>query len=286
MWLSLLLLSAAPEEMTLPAKVQGDVSATLSVRIADQPPQPGSAGVRLRFTVEGPAGFTVAEPVLEDALAAWSVAERTSSLRLDGRRWECTLELVQVKPGVVPMPGVRIRVQTGGSSEEFAWPDLLHESADVAPVVEVAPLPPSPWLGRLRWVCPVSLGLLVLVGVALGVRLWVTRPKPGLPPLEAALAAIDRVRQSPAEPPGLVAELDGVLRDYLETQGIPATRLTGVELRGRLQDVKGEELATILARAEQSKFAGSGVRREEVRELADEARRVLLAILDREGRRG
>jgi hypothetical protein len=286
MWLSLLLLGAPPEEMTLPPKVWGDVSATLSVRIADQPPQPGSAGVRLRFTVEGPAGFTVEEPVLEDALAAWSVAGRTSAVRLDGRRWECTLELVQVKPGVVPLPGVSIGVKAGGSAEKFAWSDLLHESADVAPVVEVPPPPPSPWLGLLCMAGLIGMGLLVLAGVAFGVRRWATRPRPALPPLEAALTAIDRVRQSPAGPLGLVMDIDHVLRAYLETLGIPATRLTGVELHDRLRDVKGDELVAILVRVEESKFAGNVVRAEEVREMADEAHRALLAILDREGRQG
>jgi hypothetical protein len=286
MWLSLFLLSAAPEEMTLPPKVQGGVTATLSIRIADQTPQPGTARVRLRLTAEGPADLVVEGPWLEDALSAWRVALRTSSIRLDGQEWECTLELVQIKPGVVPLPGVRIRVQSGGSSDEFVWPDLLHESADVAPVVEVPPPPPSPWPGRLRWACPVALGLLVLAGVAVGVRLWVTRPRPALPPLEAALAAIDRVQQSPADPLRLVTELDGVLRAYLETEGIPATRLTGVELRDRLRDTRGEGLASIFASLEESKFAGGGVRREEVREMADEASRILLVTLHREGRQG
>ena len=287
MWLALLLMPATPEEMTLPPKVRGGVTATLSLRIADQTPQPGTARVRLRLTAEGPADLAVELRPLDDALSGWRVPLRMSSIRPGERcRWECTLDLVQIKPGVVPLPGVRIQVKTGGLLEEFAWPELLHEAADVAPVVEVAPPPPSPWPGRLRWACPVALGLLVLAGGALGVRLWITRPRPALPPLEATLAAIDRVQQSPADPLVLVAELDGVLRAYLETLGIPATRLTGVELRGRLRDVGGEELAAILARVEESKFAGSGVRREEVQEMAEEARRVLLAILDREGRQG
>jgi hypothetical protein len=81
-------------------------------------------------------------------------------------------------------------------------------------------------------------------------------------------------------------DIDHVLRAYLETLGIPATRLTGVELHDRLRDVKGDELVAILVRVEESKFAGNVVRAEEVREMADEAHRALLAILDREGRQG
>jgi hypothetical protein len=287
MFLALLLLPATAEEMTLPEKTWDGVTATVSIRVAEQTPQPGTARVRLRLTVEGPADLVVEVLPLEDALAGWRVPLRTSSIRPDDRcRWECTLGLVQVKPGVVPLPGVRIRVHSGGKSGEIAWPDLLNEAAEVASVVELAPPSPSPWPGRLRWVALASLGLLGLAGVVLGVRRWSTRPGSALPPLVAALAAIDRLQQSPADPVHLVAELDGVLRAYLETLGVPATRMTGVELRGALRAILGAEaLALILTRGEELKFAGSQVSRDQAQELASEARGVI-ASLGEEGRRG
>lgn len=285
MFLALVLLPANPEEMTLPAKTWGGVTATLSIRVAEQTPQPGTARVRLRLTVEGPADLRVEEPQLEDALAGWRVMLRTPSIRPgDPCRWECTLDLEQVKPGVVPLPGVGIRVHANGDSGKIAWPDLLNEAADVALVVELPPLPPSPWPGRLRRVALASLGALGLAGVVFGVRRWAARPGSPLPPLAAALVAVDHLQRSQIDPVRLVAELDGVLRTYLETSGVPATRMTGVELRGALQE-EAEALALILTRGEELKFAGSEVGMEQAQRLANEARQILTR-LGEEGRQG
>ena len=284
----MLLMPAIAEEMTLPPKGQGDVVATVSIRVAEQTPLPGTARVRVRIEVQGPADLRVELQPLEDALAAWRVPRRASSVRSNGRaEWECTLELVQVKPGVVPLPGVRIRVHSGGVPQYIAWPELLNEPADVAPLVEVAALPPSPWPDRLRWVCLLALALVGMVGIVLGVRRWVTRPARPLPPLEAAVAAIDRLSKSPDEPTRLIAELDGVLRAYLETRGVAATRMTGRELRGPLQAIPGgAEISDLLMRGEELKFAGVGVTSTQALHLASRSREVLLAIVEKEGARG
>lgn len=272
--LAMLLLPPLPEELTLPAKGQRGVTASLTVRVAAQTPQPGTARVRVRLVAEGPADMSVEGPVLEDALAGWKVPLRTSSYRVDGGcRWECDLELVQVKPGVVPLPGVRIRVLSGGSSENIHWPDLLHEAANVRSVVEVDELPPSPWPDRLRWAGLVAMGLVGVGGLVLGVRRWAARPLPAFPPLATALAAIDRLRDSTNDPTRLIAELDGVLRTYLESLGVPATRMSGAELRAT---PRADGLAAVLARGEELKFAGVAVTNAQVRDLAARARDVLL----------
>ena len=286
--LTMLLAMAVPEEMTLPPKVEGKVTASLSVRIAEQTPIQGSARVRLRFTVDGPADLFVEGPSLEDALAAWrGVTLRTGSYRPDEpARWECTLELVQIKPGVVPLPGVRILVHSGGTTHTITWPELLHESADVSPVVEVEPAPPSPWPERLRWGGLLILMLACGTGVVFSVRRLVARPVLALPPLAAALAAIDSVSESQDEPMGLVARLDGILRAYLETRGVAATRMTGAELSVHLGPIpRGDEFAAVLAQGEESKFSGMGVTRTQVQELVSRAR-LLLTSLEKEGGQG
>lgn len=284
-FLAMFFLPPPPEELTLPAKGRGGVTASLVVRVAAQTPLPGTARVQVRLTAEGPADLKVEGPWLEDALSAWTVPPlQPSSHRANGAcRWECTLDLVQVKPGVVPLPGVRIKVRTGDSEEDISWPDLLHEAANVRPVVEVEDPTPSPWPGRLRWASLIAMGLVSIVGVVFGVRRWAARPLPALPPLATALAAIDRLQGSTNDPTRLIAELDGVLRAYLESLGIPAMRRTGAELRATPH---AEELAAVLARGEELKFAGVSVTHAQVRELANEARSILQGIMEKEGRPG
>ena len=81
----------------------------------EQGPGPGRARARLTLEVTGPAGLAVEFPRLEDALAGWRVQWAASSWsQLDGRvLWVQTLDLVQVKPGVVPLPGVSLRIRAG-----------------------------------------------------------------------------------------------------------------------------------------------------------------------------
>ena len=85
------------------------------------------------------------------------------------------------------------------------------------------------------------------------------------------------------DPTRLIAELDGVLRTYLESMGVPATRMTGAELRAT---PRVEELAVVLARGEELKFAGMPITHTLVQDLANQARDVIQGIMEKEGRRG
>ena len=288
MVLAMLLLPWIAEEIVLPPKRFGEASASLSIRVADQTPRPGTARVRLRVRVEGPPDLAV--EWLEDAEAAWRVTGRLcTSSRTDERGdWECALDLVQTKPGAVPLPGVRIRVHSGGLSGEIAWHDLLQEPAEVAPIVEIEPPPPSAWPARLRWFGLGALGLVGITALFLGLRRMVSRPAPPMPPVVAALAALDRViGDGNREPLVLVADVDGALRAYLETRGVPARRMSCAEMLARPDGIPElTAIIAILSRGEELKFGGAAVSRAEVQDMAKGLREVLKTGMGEESRKG
>jgi hypothetical protein len=257
----------------------GDVAARLVVQVAEQPVSPGRAAARYVLTAEGPPTLQIDQPRLEDALAAWRVAAEASSWAGDGRaRVEHSLDLRQTKPGVVPLPGVRLRLR-GGPDEgwhEASWPDPLHETRDVAPVVEVGPAPPSPWPGRLQ-------AASALVALALAawfvVRLLHRRREKPAPALSAAERAAARLAAS--QDPAAITE---AVRDFLAEQaGLPAARMTTDEIMAALSKraVSPGRLGLIrhlLEMGDLAKFSGwpaSPSQAEKARELASEAVRDL-----------
>jgi hypothetical protein len=267
--LALLLSAAAPAQtsessFTFPAQRLDGMTATLSVQVPEQGPAPGRGRVTLTLQVSGPAALEVDEPILEDALAGWRVEWAGSSWTINKDRVSVvqTLQLVQIKPGAVPLPGVtlRLRASTSASWQSASWPEVLAEPRDVPPPVAVPPVPPSPWPARLVasgivLAAALCLSLLVLVG-----QRWRAGRKRPLPAHDRALLRLDEM---PADPVAAVLHLDTVLRRYLQERfGVEALARTNRELLAALteeQSLPAEQaaaLADLLSWCELAKFAG------------------------------
>ncbi|MFO0842515.1 MAG: hypothetical protein U0797_08985 [Gemmataceae bacterium] len=242
-----------PPDADLGEQRHGDVVATLAVRVAEQALAPGRAKVRYLVSIEGPTTLQIDPPRLEDAFAAWRVGAEWSSWAGDGRaRVDWLLGLEQTKPGAVPLPGVRLRVR-GGPSEgwhDVTWPDPLHATRDVAPIVELPPLPPSPWPARLQGA---SLAVLLTLAAALLARRF-RRREPVVRPLTPTERAEARLAAS--------ADLEAIttaVRDFHgEHTGLPAARMTTAELLTALGDrgYQAEGLRRLLEQGDLVKFAG------------------------------
>ncbi len=282
--LILILLTVVPAEerepgLVFPPERRGEVTATLALRVPEQEAGPGRGRVQLTIHVHGPAGFGVEGPQLEDALAGWLTQWAASSWSSsDGEAyWEQTMELVQVKPGVVPLPGVTLRVRAGPSAswEEIGWPDLLNEPRDVPGPEKLSPLPPSPWpqvLLLLAVVLTAGAGLALLVRAG---RRWRAGGERHVPVHERALARLDAV---PEEAPAAVVYLDAILRGYLEERyGVEALRQTTREVLSALAEknaLSGEQMAALtdlLGWYDVAKFAG-GADVAEVRDASERTR--------------
>jgi hypothetical protein len=285
----MLLLAAPLQEgeggYSFPAEHRGEMTAELSVRIPEQGPAPGLARAQLTLRVTGPPSSEVDGPRLEDALAGWRVQWAASSWsEHDGwALWVQTLDLVQVKPGVVPLPGVSLRLRAGAAEtwEEVSWPELLQEPRPAPTIEAQPPLPPSPWprrLGFAAYLLGGSVGLALLVRALLRLRAAQKRP------LSAHDRALARLDQTPADPAAAAAHMDGLLRDYVsERFAVPAGRMTKTELIATLQEnpdlpaAQREELADVLAWCELGKFANVEV--DGAREAGSRARRFVEATV-------
>jgi hypothetical protein len=254
---------AAAPGFTYPSQTGGGVTARLAVRVDDRGPGPGRAQATLSITVAGPAALEVESPRREDALDAWKVEWAASSWsQAHGRTSvEQTLQLVQVKPGVVPLPGLVLRARAGPAAawEEFLWPELLLEPRDPPPPDDLPPPPASVWPRRLLWAAGAL--TLVVAGVLLfyaGLRVHRALRRP------AALheRALARLADAPADPLAAVGHTDRVLRGYLEDRfGVPAPQQTHQELLAALAQrdaLSAEQLTRLTALLSQSdllKFA-------------------------------
>jgi hypothetical protein len=287
--LPLLLLAGAPPApgVELPARAGGGVTARLWVSVPEQGPAPGRGRARLTLSVEGPPALQVDGPRLEDALAGWRVAWRASSWAADGHaRLEITLGLVQVKPGVVPLPGVHLRVRAGpeGDWHDLSWPELLGEPRDVPPPVELPPLPPSPWPRLLGTLALLLAGAVAAPLLARAWRRWRAGPGRPAPAWQRALARLAEARE--------MAQLTGVVRGFLEEQaGLPATRLTTGELFAGLEGrgappVALAGLRELFALGDLEKFAGQPAGPEQVEAARAQARGVIEALVGWPGQAG
>jgi hypothetical protein len=263
------LLVAAPTDDFV--QRQGQVEARLRLDLPDEGAGPGRARVRLDVEVTGPEDLEVDGPRLEDSLAAWRVTRRWSSWRREGGRCviATTATIEQVKPGVVPLPGVVVRARESDRDEwhELTWDDLLRESREGAGIQETERPPPSPWPGRL------GVGALVVVlalAAALVVRRVMRRKPRPVPAYVRALAYLGEANVSPAR-----AEL--VVRDYLDERfGLATRRQTAREMLGSCSGLPEEArraLEELSGRAELVKYAGVA---------ADEAERLRAIALARQ----
>jgi hypothetical protein len=288
--LLLALESPASEGYRSPPHPLGRASAELEVRVAEKGPGPGLGRVQLRITVQGPRGLEVEPVQIQDALAAWKVRLAASGWceENDGERWEELIDLVQVKPGVVSLPSVRLRARVG--SEEWhdtRWTDPLEGSLGPPPVELPGPPPPGPWPGRLRLAGGVLLGvLLVVVAVAVLRRLRV-RPRVPESPQARALARVAALHPPPhRDAQEFHALLADILRELLaQRYTLPALHYTTADLLaalGRLTDPPGsawqERLRDLLEGCDRVKYAGLAPASDECRSRAEQARELIQGL--------
>lgn len=251
----LVALLASPGVVELPGRTAGPVAARLWVEVPEEGAGPGRGRTRYTLALEGPAGLVLDGPRLEDALAAWRISGQAASWRQEGSvAVTITLDLVQVKPGPVPLPGVHLRVRESarGDWSDLSWPGPLHELRDVPPPVEV----PAPDVPRWpAWVGSVAVAVVLAGSVLVYFR---RRRRRGPGPVPAWQRA--RARLEEAQEMEVLAE---ELRDYLEEQlGLPASRLTTEELlrelvaRGDVAPALLQGVRELLQQSDLVKFAG------------------------------
>jgi hypothetical protein len=266
--------SPVPTGYDFPARQWPDMVARLQVRVADEPDAAGFARVRLTVDVAGPPTLEVEPPQLADALDAWKIG-RASSWRIDEdkARWETTLDLRQIEPGLTPIPSVKVRCRANAAApwEEAEWTDILADLRGLPPPTAVSPPPSQGWWRP--WAAGVVGGLLLLFAGAVAFRRRWRRPVPRVPsPEEKALA---QLRQLEEAPPAQTASdfagaLSALLRRYVgERFGLPAPRLTTAEFLvacRQAPDITADardQLASFLERCDFVKFAGASPTAEE-----------------------
>lgn len=275
----LLALSSPASGVELTTLRRGEVTARAEVRVADKGVGPGRGVVFFKVSLEGPGTLQVEGPRLEDALAAWRIGWQTSSWSGDQPgSLEINLGLVQLKPGAAPLPGVRLRVrgQPSETWQDVAWLDPLHEPRDVAPIVDLPPLPAPAWR---TYLLPAASGAIVLLLVGLLLN-WARRRQVYSPPIPAwrrALLLLDKEDG--------VEQVTGILRGFLHEQGaLPTARLTTAELLSLLASQRNfpddalAKLRQVLELADLVKFAGHAPSAEEAKAARLSVRELVEAL--------
>jgi hypothetical protein len=262
-WLLLLLAPVTDDGYTYPPERRGDLVATLTVIV---PEGIGPPRVYYALTVEGTAELDVDSPQLSDAVAGWSVS-RASAWTLTGDRVSWTEEIVldQVKPGIVPLPDVKLlfRDRPSEAWQEAEWTNILKDTRELpGPSPPAAPTPAAQFP---RWTIPACTAAIVLLAVVVMLvrRRGVEAP---LPPDRRALRELERLEQSAGttghESEGPFEQLSDIVRRYLtERFGLPAFQQTTAEF---LRTASAEEslaaerdcLREILEDCDLAKFAG------------------------------
>jgi hypothetical protein len=218
----------------------------------------------MTLTFDGPAGFEVQQPRLEDAVAGWRVVGQTSKRRraLSRTHWSIALRLEQVKPGVVPPPGVVIGVRDGPEAtwQTVEWMQPLHEARDVSPPDTLPHLPASTWPGYLRWAALVLAGALVVLLLIRAVRRRLAA-RVNQPAHVRALAKLEPDALPPLDRPAeRFAHAERVVRDYLdEHAGLKTRQQTTTQVLAdcaSLPTLAREALKELLEHGELVKFAG------------------------------
>jgi hypothetical protein len=283
--LVLVLAVASPvaADFTFPPQRHGGVEAVLEVRVAQQAAAPGlgAATYVLRFT--GPAGLEVGPPRLADATGAWKPGWQSSAWSAEGGAvaMEEVVRLEQVKPGIAPLPDVKVRFRAGDAAEwqEVEWVDVLRQARDVP----APPAPPAAPAGA-GWLLAVGLGLVAVVLLAggWGLRRRRAAPAPPLPPGRRALRELEQLEGEAL--PGcdggvLHVRLADAVRRYLaERFGLRALEQTTAEFLEAARPVpqlggaRLDLLREFLGRCDLAKFARAGVSPEDCRQTAALAR--------------
>jgi hypothetical protein len=233
-----------------------------------------SGEVHITLTVEGSGPLTV--EVSRSDLPGWRprAAESPVTADLPGgrRRWRQTYRLTPMQVGDVPLSLPAVRALPGGSGEpqEVTWPPVtvrvtttvpradVDEARGVTPPEELPP--PEPWLDR-RFV--IGLAAVLVAGSLLALVWWWRQPRPAEPPTPevAALSDLERLAGIDEFGPAAAADLDGVLRRYLEARyRVPTRERTTAELLREMRQTTRppEQLdawQALLERCDLAKFA-------------------------------
>jgi hypothetical protein len=271
-WLILLVPPAGAASYTYAPQQRGDMVATMTVELADGT---GLARVYYTLTVEGGPNLQVAPPELTDPAGAWKT-HRSSAWTLTGGRatWAEFIELEQEKPGVVPLPDVRLEFREGPEAawQRAEWDDVLKDIRELPgpgpATVSAGPRALAVW-GSLT-------AIVVLLGLTIALAMRRRRSEPSLTADERALREIRRLEVSDATPSWLFVQLSDVLRRYLtDRYGLPTPGQTTDELlqaAGREPALAGETLGELLAHCDRAKFAGLETPREEWERTAGRVR--------------
>ena len=269
---------------TPPIDPELEVSAERPVRVrAAVEPATATIGDPLTYTLEVAhrEGLAVEVPELPEALDGLRVAPGEASTESSRRRGQVierrSYRLIADRVGTHVIPPLAVAWgDQGDPGERVATPELTIEVASVlaagegepTDIRDVKPLrkPPS------RWPAVAALIAAVLGGVALLAAWWWRRRRraqatePPLPPYEAALQALARLRHTDFGDPESVRAyyfaLSEVVRVYVEGRfGLNATDLTTEEIVTRVGDVEGlsgddsARLCGLLTAADRVKFA-------------------------------
>jgi hypothetical protein len=280
--LAALVIPAETAGVSLPEQVRDDMTARLTIRVADAGVQPGAALVRLTLTVAGGPLLEVESPRLSDPVNAWEAAREDSRRQDDGRViWTEVIQLRQIKPGPASLPDVKVRFRDDPAApfQDAEWIDLLKMMRDVPPPEALPPVP-----SRLQWLPWAGLAAVGLTLTAVGwllFRRW-RRARYSLSPVQLALQELTRLQKAPVPNLDIAAYhtlLSDVVRRYLaERYGLPATRQTTAEFlatihtTGRLSAEQQALLGGFLERCDLAKFAPVGASAEDCREATALAR--------------
>jgi hypothetical protein len=285
------LLLPADGGYTFPPERRGDLVANLNVEV---PEGSGPARAEYTLTVRGGPALEVDAPQLSDPAAAWT-ARRSSAWALAGGRvtWAEVIELEQAKPGLVPLPDVKLRFRDGPSAEwqEAEWKDVLKDVRE-PPGPEVPPAGAAP--ARNRWLPAVSAAAVAAALLAAAAVRWRRRGvEPPLPPDRRALRELDRLAGlagSPAhDAEWFFTQLADVVRRYLaERLGLPALQRTTAEF---LRAAAGaaplagqvDRLRELLELCDVAKFAGVGAGPAERGRAVERARSLVRRLEDAAG---
>jgi hypothetical protein len=258
-WLILLIPPSGAASYTYAPERRGDMIATLTVAVPDGT---GPAPVYYALTVEGGPALQVAPPELTDPAGVWKALRSSAWSSTDGRvTWTEFIELDQEKPGVVPLPDVRLefREAPGAAWQRAEWEDVLK---DIRELPLPTPRTASGW-GRagVLWVATAAVAMILLALAAIMRRR--RRLEPPLTPDEHALREIHGLERSDATPVRLFVQLSDVLRRYLaERYTLAAPQQTTDELLQAASQVDGLTtemplLQEIFVRCDRVKFAGA-----------------------------
>jgi hypothetical protein len=277
-WLFLVMLASPESGYTFPPERRGDAVATLCVDVAEGS---GPPVVDYTLTVQGGPDLEVDAPELTDPTGAWTVRRSSAWASAHGRvSWTEFIELEQVKPGLVPLPDVRLSFRDGPSAarEQAEWIDILKN------VRELPGPGPAPAAAGRRSVA------LILGAVAAGaccavfLAVMFLRRRRSEPPLSAdqrALRALSQLMASAGTPQRHYEQLADLLRRYTaEVYGLPALRqTTGEFLRDACEvpALVGESavLRELLERCDLAKFAGLPAEPDEWQRSAEQARQFI-----------